>query len=118
MPSRDASCKGKKCRCDGVTLAGLGNHFRSLRGVSVPPARHATRFLCAIPHIGEVVATTRGGKVMRANNPKGVYTCKCGREIEVYLRCVSVVCNLHGEMKRVESGESSKDCDAHCEANI
>ena len=60
-------------------------------------------FLCAIPHIGEVVATTRGGKVMRAMNPKGVYTCKCGRTLEVYLRCVSVSCNLHGEMTRVKS---------------
>lgn len=38
-----------------------------------------------------------------AVNPKGVYTCKCGREIEVYLRSVSVACNLHGEMSRVKS---------------
>ena len=73
---------------------------------------------------------------MRANNPKGVYTCKCGRTIQVFVRSASVSCNLHGEMKRVksrrdiredcvevellrvESGELDKDYDAHCEANI
>jgi hypothetical protein len=71
-----------------------------------------------------------------AVNPKGVYTCKCGREIEVFLRSASVACNLHGEMTRVkskrviqqdaeeaellaiESGAYDKDYDAHCEANI
>ena len=38
----------------------------------------------------------------RVVNPKGVYTCKCGREIEVFLRSASVACNLHGEMTHVK----------------